>query len=101
MGVGLSRGVSAGSDCALVRARPLPRQGVLRIAARRPSAALDPGASAGPGTGVIGQAKACPMGARSPGPLPLRGVDRVVVTRAGSSTGKVASFVHARFQVFV
>jgi len=48
---------------------------VLRIAARRPAAALDPGASTGPGAGVIGQAVACPMGARSPSPLLW--VDRV------------------------
>jgi len=68
-----------------------PASRVLRIAARRPAAALDPGASAGPGAGAIGQAGACPMGARSPSPLLW--VDRVVVIRAGSSAGKVASFV--------
>ena len=35
------------------------------------------------------------MGARSPSPL--LGVDRVVVTRAGSSAGRVASFVDVAF----
>jgi hypothetical protein len=32
---------------------------------------------------------------------PLLWVDRVVVTRAGSAVGKVASFVDVAFQVFV
>jgi len=44
---------------------------VLRIAARRPPAALDPGASAGPGAGVIGQAGGLPDGCAQPEPAPL------------------------------
>src|SRR5262245_8875557 len=42
-----------------------PGSRVLRIAVRRPAAALDPGASAGPGAGVDGQAGGLPVRGRA------------------------------------
>ena len=99
MGVALPRELPPGSGCALYGPAP-PASRVLRIAARRPPAALEPGASASPGAGVIGQAGALPDGVRA-ARARCFWVDRVVVTHAGSSVGKVASFVDVACQVFV
>jgi len=79
MGVGRGwavKGVPPRARAAHRTGRP-PASRVLRIAARRPAAALDPGAFTGPGPGVIGRAGACTMGvrdggARSPSPLLAR-----------------------------
>ena len=66
MGVGRGwavKGVPPRARAAHRTGRP-PASRVLRIAARRPAAALDPGAFTGPGPGVIGRAGACTMGVR-------------------------------------
>ena len=50
-----------------------PASRVLRIAARRPAAALDPGASAGPWQAGIGQAGGLPEGCAQPDPAAVWG----------------------------
>src|SRR6478735_11561511 len=49
-----------------------PASRVLRIAARRPAAALDPGASAGPGQAFAGRPGGLPGGRAQPDPAPSR-----------------------------
>src|SRR5450631_1366540 len=100
MGVGLSRESPRGLGAARCNGPAPPASRVLRIAARRPSAALDPGASAGP-WGRRYRAGRGPARWVRAARARLLWVDRVVVTRAGSSVGKVASFVDVAFQVFV
>ena len=95
----MSRGGPRGLGLRVVRAGPTRVKG----AAHRCATACGPPLTREPlpalGQALSGRPGACPMGARSPSPFLW--VDRVVVTRAGSSVGKVASFVGVAFEVFV
>ena len=99
MGGWVVKGVPPRARAARCTGRPLPRQGCCASLrdGLRPPLTREPLPALG--QALSGRPGACPMGARSPSPLLW--VDRVVVTRAGSSVGKVASFVDVAFQVFV
>ena len=81
MGVGRGwavKGVPPRARAAHRTGRP-PASRVLRIAARRPAAALDPGAFTGPGPGVIGRGGLHDGGARwgCAQPEPAAGADQL------------------------